>query len=178
MWLPGCEGRAPYATLTCLAVGGGLLRVLGIADLPLCRLPLAYTVPSGGLLEWDMRARVTRNSLLHPRKYASIHKQIRPSRVAIGPFLRSQQTTAKAVVSAVEPLTRQSASWAYQGRNGLRSGGDDTLIWRWVNIISHRSRSLVTATVVSPTSSSARNPSAGAARRLVPSNWYPISRSL
>src|SRR5215207_5049947 len=51
------------------------------------------TVSHGGLLEWDVRARITRNRLLEPHKYASIQPHIRLSRVAIGTFLRNQQTT-------------------------------------------------------------------------------------
>src|SRR5215211_1660927 len=51
--------------------------------------------PNGGLLEWDMRARIDRNRLPRPHKYASIRPQIRLSRVAREPPPRHQQTTAK-----------------------------------------------------------------------------------
>src|SRR5215217_2709014 len=53
------------------------------------------SVHYGGLLEWDMWARIDRNRLARLLKYASIRIQIRLSRVAIGPPPRHQQTTAR-----------------------------------------------------------------------------------
>jgi hypothetical protein len=50
---------------------------------------------SGGLLEWDMWARIDRNRLPRPHKYASIGAQIKLSRVAMGAPPRHQQTTAR-----------------------------------------------------------------------------------
>src|SRR5215203_5634397 len=60
--------------------------------------------PTGGLLKWDLWARIDRNRLLRPHKYASIGTQIRLSRVAIGPPPRHQQTTATAFLEKGEPF--------------------------------------------------------------------------
>src|SRR5215204_3275955 len=49
---------------------------------------------SGGLLEWDMCARIDRNRLARPHTYASFRPQIRVFQLAIGPPPRHQQTTA------------------------------------------------------------------------------------
>src|SRR5215212_10954066 len=58
---------------------------------------------SGGLLEWDMWARIDRNRLPRRHKYASIGPQIRLYRVAIGPPPRHQQTTVTVGFSEHDP---------------------------------------------------------------------------
>jgi hypothetical protein len=47
----------------------------------------------GGLLEWDMWARIDRSRLARSHKYASIRPQIGLPRFPIGPPPRHQQTT-------------------------------------------------------------------------------------
>jgi hypothetical protein len=47
------------------------------------------------------------------------------------------------VVSAVDPLARRSAPWVNRGRNSFRCGGVELSIRRWVNIIAHRSREII-----------------------------------
>src|SRR5215207_5226396 len=65
-------------------------------------LPPSHT---GGLLEWDMWARIDRNRLPRPLKYAPFRPQIRLSRVAIGPPPRHQQTTDTACCDEVDPCS-------------------------------------------------------------------------
>jgi hypothetical protein len=62
-------------------------------------VPFKRTRYHGGLLEWDMWARIDRNRLAGLHEYASIGPQIRLSRVALGPPPRHQQTTDHSVQS-------------------------------------------------------------------------------
>jgi hypothetical protein len=64
---------------------------------------LSISPTIGGLLEWDMWARIDRNRLPRPLKYAPFRLQIRLSRVAIGPPPRHQQTTAIAGCDSIDP---------------------------------------------------------------------------
>src|SRR5215208_25524 len=90
-----CSSAVSCGARACSNLGISSLLSPMVAALELIYTSFEERSSSGGLLEWDMWARIDRNRLPRLLKYASIRPQIRLSRVAIGPPPRHQQTTDK-----------------------------------------------------------------------------------